>query len=195
MRETLNTERLVLRQPVITDAVRMSALLTDEDIVRMTCTIPYPYLPLAAEFWIIQHAANRRLGNSFGYAISQGGGEIMGVMDLFTNGDGDKEIGYWIGRPYWGNGFITEAAQAVLDEGFRTFDVDYIDAGYFYDNPASGRVLEKLGFERKEMGSNLYSVARGERAAGIELRLPRPETIKPVKSKAQHQALRSQKTA
>jgi RimJ/RimL family protein N-acetyltransferase len=189
MRETLNTERLVLRQPVITDAANMSTLLTDKDIVRMTCTIPYPFVALAAEFWIMQHAASRRLGNSYGYAITKDGGDIMGVMDLFTNGEGDKEIGYWIGRPYWGNGFITEAAQAVLDEGFRTFDVDYIDAGYFYDNPASGRVLEKLGFERKDMGSNLYSVARGECAAGIELRLPRPATIKPVISEVQNQAL------
>lgn len=182
MKETLKTERLVLRQPVITDAARMSTLLSDMDIVRMTCTLPYPYLPLAAEFWVMQHAASRRLGTSYGYAITKDGGEIMGIMDLFTNGDGDKEVGYWIGKPYWGNGYITEAAQAVIEEGFRCFDMDYIDAGYFYDNPASGRVLEKLGFERKEMGSNLYSVARGERAAGIELRLHRPETIKRVRN-------------
>ncbi|NNC37348.1 MAG: GNAT family N-acetyltransferase [Hyphomonadaceae bacterium] len=185
MEETLKTERLVLRQPVITDAARMSQLLTDMDIVRMTCTIPYPYVPLAAEFWIMQHAACRRLGTSYGYAITKDGGEIMGVMDLFTNADGDREVGYWLGRPYWGNGYITEAAQAVIEEGFRTFDIDYIDAGYFYDNPASGRVLEKLGFERKDMGSNLYSVARGERAAGIELRLPRPATIKPIITEGQ----------
>ena len=182
MRNTLNTERLVLRQPVLTDAERMSELMSDEDIVRMTASIPYPFIPLAAEFWIMRQASDWRRGNSYGYAITQDGGEIMGVMDLFQNGDGDKEVGYWIGRPYWGNGYITEAAQAVLDEGFRSFDIDYIDAGYFYDNPASGRVLEKLGFVRKEMGSNLYSVARGERAAGIELRLPRPTTIKPIKS-------------
>lgn len=177
MRETLNTELLVLRQPVITDAERMSTLLTDKDIVRMTGIIPYPFVTLAAEFWIMQHAASRRLGNSYGYAITENGGEIMGVMDLFGNSDGDKEVGYWTGRPYWGNGYISEAAQAIIDEGFRIFDVDYIDAGYFYDNSASVRVLEKLGFERKEMGSNLYSVARCERAAGIELRLPRPTLI------------------
>lgn len=177
MRQTLTTERLVLRQPVITDAKIMSLLLTDMDIVRMTCSIPFPFIPLAAEFWIMQNNANRRLGTNYGYAITQGGGELMGIMDLFTNSDGDKEVGYWIGRPYWGNGFITEAAQAVIEEGFRSFDIDYIDAGYFYDNPASGRVLEKLGFERKDAGSHLYSIARGEKAAGIELRLPRPATI------------------
>lgn len=194
MEETLKTERLVLRQPVITDAARMSKLLSDMDIARMTCTIPYPYLPLAAEFWIMQHAASRRLGTSYGYAITKDGGDIMGIMDLFTNDDGDKEIGYWIGKPYWGNGYITEAAQAIVDEGFRTFDVDYIDAGYFYDNPASGRVLEKIGFERKEMGSNLYSVARGERAAGIELRLPRPATIKPI-SRHEQETLQAASTA
>ena len=65
----------------------------------------------------------------------------------------------------------------MINETFRSFDIEYIDAGYFYDNPASGRVLEKLGFERKDEGSHLYSISRGEKAAGIELRLPRPETI------------------
>ena len=195
MKEILNTERLVLRQPVITDAARMSQLLTDEDIVRMTCSLPFPYIPLAAEFWVMQNAANRRLGTSFGYAITKDGGDLMGVMDLFTNSEGDREVGYWIGRPYWGNGYITEAAQAIIEEGFRTFDIDYIDAGYFYDNPASGRVLEKLGFERKDEGSHLYSVARGEKAAGIELRLPRPATIKPVTAETHSTAREAHETA
>lgn len=174
MRDLLKTERLVLRRPVLTDATRMSELMSDPEIVRMTATIPYPFIPLAAEFWVMRQKSNWERGLSYGYAITQNGGEIMGIMDLFTNGDGDREIGYWLGRPYWGSGYITEAAQAVIDEGFASFDIPYIDAGYFYDNPASGRVLEKLGFQRKEMGSNLYSVARGERAAGIELRLARP---------------------
>lgn len=177
MRNILNTERLVLRRPVLTDAALMSQLMCDPDIVRMTATIPYPFIPLAAEFWIMRQRSNWERQLSYGYAITKDGGEIMGVIDLFTNGDGDREIGYWLGRPHWGNGYITEAAKVLVDEGFASFDIPYIDAGYFYDNPASGRVLEKLGFQRKEMGSNLYSVARGERAAGIELRLPRPATI------------------
>jgi len=177
VRNTLKTKRLILRRPVLNDAARMSELMNDQDIVRMTATIPYPFISLAAEFWVMRQKSNWDRGLSYGYAITENGGDMMGIMDLFTNGDGDKEIGYWIGRPYWGKGFITEAGQAIINEAFSTFDVPYIDAGYFYDNPASGRVLEKLGFERKEMGSNLYSVARGERAAGIELRLTRPATI------------------
>ena len=177
MRDILKTERLVLRKPVLADATRMSDLMSDPDITRMTATIPYPFIPLAAEFWIMRQKSNWERGLSYGYAITENGGDIMGVMDLFTNGDGDREIGYWLGKPYWGKGYITEAARAIIDEAFARFEIDYIDAGYFYDNPASGRVLDKLGFERKEMGSNLYSVARGERAAGIELRLHRPTPI------------------
>ena len=179
MRETLKTENLVLRRPVMTDATRMANLLSDPDIVRMTASIPYPFFPISAEFWIMAHRANWNRGISFGYAITKDGGDLMGIMDLFTNSDGDREIGYWIGRPYWGNGYITEAAQALIDEAFSTFDIPFIDAGYFYDNPASGRVLKKLGFVEKEMGSNLYSIARKERAAGIELRLTRPASITP----------------
>jgi len=97
----------------------------------------------------------------------------MGVMDLFTNCDGDSELGYWLARDYWGHGYITEAAAAVLLEGFSALSLPYIDAGYFVDNPASGRVLDKLGFVSKNAPSNLYSVARAARCAGIELRLGR----------------------
>jgi RimJ/RimL family protein N-acetyltransferase len=182
VQNVLKTERLTLRRPVLSDAAHMATLLSNLEIVRMTISLPYPYFPISAEFWIMQQSANWRRGISYGYAITGDGGQIMGIMDLFTNGDGDREIGYWLGEPYWGKGYITEAAQAVIDEAFARFDIPYIDAGYFYDNPGSGRVLEKLGFVRKEHGSNFYSISRGECAAGIELRLPRPETIKPGKN-------------
>ena len=125
--------------------------------------------------------ANWRRSTSFAYAITKRGTNsdansdtsMMGVVDLFKNGENDWEIGYWIGKEFWGKGYMPEAAKALLAEGFRVFDPPYIDAGYFADNPASGRVLEKLGFVDKNEPSRLFSVARGERYDGIELRLPR----------------------
>lgn len=192
MRKLLKTERLILRKPALEDAARISKLMDDKDIVRMTASIPHPYTHLCAEFWVMLQLANWRRGIGNAYAITQDGSDLMGIMDLFTNCDGDREIGYWIGRPYWGAGYITEAAQTLIAEAFQTSSIDYIDAGYYYDNPASGRVLEKLGFQRKDMGSHIYSIARGEKAAGIELRLPRPATITPD-METQHQ--RMQKAA
>ena len=173
MREILKTDRLTLRRPAHDDAPVMARLLNDPDILRMTASLPLPYFTLAAEFWIMSQTSDWQRGISYAYIITDEAGNFMGVMDLFTNSDGDREIGYWLARAYWGHGYITEAAIAVLAEGFSSLALPYIDAGYFIDNPASGRVLDKLGFVSKNAPSNLFSVARAERCAGIELRLGR----------------------
>ena len=173
MRDQIKTERLTLRRTQSTDAQTMARRINDPDILRMTATLPMPYFTLTADFWLIRAAADWRQGNSFAYAITHTDDSMMGVVDLFKNSEDDWEIGYWIGKEFWGKGYMPEAAKALLSEGFRVFDAPYIDAGYFEDNPASGRVLEKLGFVDKNEPSRLFSVARGERFTGIELRLPR----------------------
>jgi len=173
MREIITTDRLTLRRPAHADAPVMARLLNDPDILRMTASLPQPFFTLAAEFWIMKQTADWQRGLSYAYVITNQNDGFMGVMDLFTNCDGDWEIGYWLARDYWGHGYITEAASAVISEGFRVFDLAFVDAGYFVDNPASGRVLDKLGFISKNEPSNLYSVARAQRCAGIELRLGR----------------------
>lgn len=173
MRNQIKTERLVLRRTRNSDAQTMARRINEPDILRMTATLPMPYFALTAEFWLMRATADWCQGNSFAYAITRTDDSIMGVVDLFKNSEGDWEIGYWIGKEFWGEGYMPEAAKALLSEGFRVFDVPYIDAGYFEDNPASGRVLEKLGFIDKNEPSNLFSVARGERYVGIELRLRR----------------------
>ncbi len=177
MRDEILTERLTLRKPVLTDAGQIATLLSNPEIARMTGSIPYPFFSLCAEFWVISKRSQWRRDLSYAYAITQNG-ELVGVIDIFMNGEGDRELGYWIGEPYWGHGYITEAAKAVLDEGFEKLGAAYIDAGYFEDNPASGRVLEKLGFVPKNQTSDLFSIARGVRFPGIELRLPRKTAMK-----------------
>lgn len=173
MRNEIKTERLTLRRTRNADAQTLARRINDPDILRMTATLPMPYFALTAEFWLMRASASWRQGLSFAYAITAEDDSIMGVVDLFKNDQDDWEIGYWIGKEFWGYGYMPEAAKGLLSEGFRVFDVPYIDAGYFADNPASGRVLEKLGFIDKNDPSRLFSVARGERFDGIELRLPR----------------------
>ncbi|MEE9272975.1 MAG: GNAT family N-acetyltransferase [Robiginitomaculum sp.] len=172
MREFLQTDRLLLRRPKLSDASTLAKNFNNPDIARMTGTMPYPYFTRAADFWIYNKTAQWQAKQSFAYVITNQQ-EFMGVIDIFTNGHGDRELGYWIGEPYWGHGYITEAANAILSEGFKSLGVDYIDAGYFTDNPASGRVLGKLGFMSRNFESNIYCVARGCRFPGIELRLMR----------------------
>ncbi len=178
MRDEIKTERLLLRRTRNSDAQTMTRRINDPEILRMTATLPMPYLSLSADFWLLRAAANWRQGLSFAYAITAADDSIMGIVDLFKNDQDDWEIGYWIGKEFWGFGYMPEAAKALLLEGFRVFDVPYIDAGYFSDNPASGRVLEKLGFIDKNDPSKLFSIARGERYEGIELRLPRNTAVR-----------------
>ena len=173
MRDQIQTKRLTLRRPRLSDAKMMAKRLNNPDILRMTATLPMPFFALSGEFWLMRAAANWRLGHSYAYAITHTDDSLMGIVDLFKNHEDDWEIGYWLGKDFWGKGYMPEAAKALLSEAFQTFDTPYIDAGYFKDNPASGRVLEKLGFVAKNETSNLYSVARGKRYTGIELRLPR----------------------
>ena len=178
MRDEIKTERLTLRRTRNADARTMARRINNPEILRMTATLPMPYFTLHAEFWLMRASANWRQGLSFAYAITAEDDSIMGVVDLFKNDQGDWEIGYWIAKEFWGYGYMPEAAKGLLRESFRVFDVPYIDAGYFADNPASGRVLEKLGFVSKNETSNLFSVARGERFEGIELRLPRNTAVR-----------------
>jgi len=173
MRDHIQTERLTLRRPRLSDARTMARRINDPDILLMTVTLPMPFFTLTAEFWLMRATANWRRRQSYAYAITSTDDSLMGVVDLFKNEHDDWEIGYWLGKEFWGKGYMPEAAKALLTESFYTLDMPYIDAGYFEDNPASGRVLEKLGFVAKNETSHLYSVARGQRFTGIELRLAR----------------------
>ena len=75
----------------------------------------------------------------------KGDGAYMGKCGIHLK-DCGFELGYWLGRPYWGMGYATEAAAQVVAFAFRNLRAERVWAGWFFDNPASGRVLEKLGF-------------------------------------------------
>ena len=163
MRETLHTERLTLRQLEARDAKGFSKFCTDIDVAKMTGSIPHPFPLLAAEFKVMDLLAQKRRGLAHPYAITlkDGDDEIIGVADLFKRNDEALwEIGYWIARPYWKQGFMTEACSALLTEANAALGHDDRAAGVFTDNPASARVLEKLGFERIGETETYFSMAR-----------------------------------
>ncbi len=171
MRNHLQTQRLNLRWPQLSDAKAIAENLGDYDVAKMTGSIPYPYFELSAEFWILQARAKWYSNAGFAYIITDKAGTLLGCMDLFVNENGDMEIGYWIGKPYWGQGYASEAAAAVVSEAFDTLEIEHIDASHYKDNPASGRVLEKLGFAVHNKDKSLYSLSRTASAPGVELRL------------------------
>ena len=165
MRDTLETDRLTLRTPQLSDGTAIAHHFSDFDVVKMTGTIPYPYLPLAADFWIFRARAHQRQGLRHGYMMETRTGDVIGNVSLFRSSQYDVfEIGYHLGRDWWGHGYATEACYAVLDAA-RTDGQTQVVAGVYDDNPASQRLLAKFGFI--ETGTdNIWCMARGERVSG-----------------------------
>ena len=145
MDRILNTPRLTLRPFDRTDAKSVQKLCGSGSVASMVARVPYPYENGMAEDWIDSHETLRDQGDEYTYAITHCG-HLIGATGLTRQPSGAFELGYWIGKPFWGKGYASEAAKAVHDLGTRALQATKMTAGYFIDNPASGRVLTKLGF-------------------------------------------------
>jgi len=173
---TLRTERLTLRPLELTDAARMGALTSDPGVARMTGGIPCPNPAIAAEGWILLRHARAPLGVEHHFAIDLAGHGLIGVIGAFRRPEEIRvgwEIGYWLGRPYWGCGFATEAGEAFIAH-LRERRMTPLFASHFDDNPASGRVLAKLGFVPTGEVKPGYSLARAGFAPTRLTALPEP---------------------
>ncbi|HHI03693.1 MAG TPA: N-acetyltransferase [candidate division Zixibacteria bacterium] len=143
----LKTERLILRPFRLDDAPRVQELAGDKEVARTTLHIPHPYKDGDAEKWINTHEPMFKLDELVNYAVIMADiNELIGAIGLTLTKDYDRaEIGYWIGKPYWGKGYCTEAAQAILKYGFEALKLNRIFAHYMTNNPASGKVMENIG--------------------------------------------------
>ena len=139
---TLATERLVLRAPQGQDALAIARLANDMRIAANTARIPHPYGIDDADQFIA--GANGRDGGA-AFVITREG-ELIGCCGVDLRDDG-PEIGYWLGLPYWGCGYATEAVRALIDHAFDDLQHGTLQAGARVSNPVSRRVLEKCGFQ------------------------------------------------
>ena len=138
----IRTPRLLLRTPERTDTARLSLLAGDYDVACMTGTIPHPYSEQQAAEWLESVLAGEE-GVVFAILRS---GVVIGCTGYRAFGADHAELGYWIGKPYWGMGYGTEAVEALIAHAFETDGFAYLTAGHFADNLASERVLKKFGF-------------------------------------------------
>ena len=138
----MKTSRLILRSLETRDADQIALLAGDFEVASKTGRIPYPYSREAALQWLTGLDEGERV-----YCI-EFAGALTGLCGYTLRADGSAEIGYWLGKPYWGRGFATEAVRALMDFGFTKGGVKRFTSGHFTDNPASGRVLTKLGFKK-----------------------------------------------
>ena len=160
------SERLFLRPGFPDDWRAILAAVGDEAIVRNLARAPWPYgeadargfasLPqdaMAPHFLVTRPTAR--------------GEELVGSAGMGRDDDGRFELGYWIARPHWGRGYATEAGRAVIEVA-RMLGHRRLVAGHFTDNPASGRVLRKLGFRPTGVTAQRHSAGRGGKADCVE---------------------------
>jgi len=157
------TTRLLLRPGWSQDAPALFEAIADERIVRNLATAPWPYRPGDAEAWL---ATERKASEPslLIFRCTDGAPELIGAIGFGRRPSGAMEFGYWIARRHWGRGYATEAGRALLATARHGLRLKRLDAGHFLDNPASGRVLEKLGFKPTGTIVPYYSAGRGEEA-------------------------------
>ena len=153
------TDRLLLSPGWAEDAPALARAIADERIVRNLAVVPWPYSLRDAEAFL---AAPRDplLPSLLIFERTAGAPLLVGSCGLGRRASGAVELGYWIARPHWGQGFATEAGRALLAIA-KALGLERLEASHFLDNPASGRVLEKLGFQSTGLIAPRLSCARG----------------------------------
>lgn len=159
----IKTERLRLRRPRKGDAGRIASLANDFDVARMTARMPYPYGLDDARAWL-EAVPLKDPAREAVFAVEADGEGLIGMLGFHPGEHGHAELGYWLGRPYWGRGYATEAARAAMGWAERDWRRRMVVAGHFADNPASGEVLCKADFLYTGEVLEQPSRARGARA-------------------------------
>ncbi len=168
---TLYTPRLTLRALTLADAPRIHELVSDARIAATTARIPHPYPAGEAEKYIQSLAEAAAEATRYSFGITLAGtrtpgrehdlldtGHLIGVMGIREIDPAHRRgtLGYWIGVPYWNKGFATEAGRAVLSFAFTRLDLNRVAADHFAGNPASGRVMQKLGMTQEGVLRQLF---------------------------------------
>lgn len=155
----IRTERLLLRPGWIEDAPALASAIGDEAILTKLAQVPSPYRVSDAE-WFLRQSHQPPLMPLLIFLRTEGVPRLIGGTGLHDQ-DGEVELGYWLARDMWGLGYATEAGHAVIRMARHSLRLPRLVSGHFIDNPASGRVLTKLGFR-----ATGQTVARESRARG-----------------------------
>jgi RimJ/RimL family protein N-acetyltransferase len=166
------TQRLLLRPGWSEDAPALFEAIADEGIVRNLATAPWPYCFAHAQAFLARERAPHDAACLI-FLRGEGAPRLVGGIGFgpMPGSVGLREFGYWIARPYWGRGFATEAGRALIANARDTLRLKRLDAGHFLDNPASARVLCKLGFKPTGVTRVRYSAGRRAEAECREFAL------------------------
>jgi len=171
-RTNLRTQRLTLRPFEVEDAERVLEIQSNWNVTRMLRRAPWPQTLELTRSWLASHPEEWRAGTGYRFAVVHRG-RLIGCADVDEIEPDGGVIGYWLEEAAWGQGFASEAAGAVIDFAFDKLGLGRLTTGHAADNPASGRVLAKLGFER--IGeTRVWSNPRGEEIRQIRYARGRP---------------------
>lgn len=151
----IQTKRLALRAFTAADAPRVFEIQSHWDVTRMLAIPPYPPVLDDIAAWLKEHAAEWRAGTAYRFAMVIDG-KVIGCADVDEIRSGSGELGYWIDPDYWGQHLGSEAAAAVHAFAIQTLGLRRLSAGHAADNPASGRILVRLGFRWVEDRTRWY---------------------------------------
>jgi RimJ/RimL family protein N-acetyltransferase len=147
---TLTGPSVELRPFTLDDVEVVAKLAGAREVADTTLSIPYPYPREAASGWIQTHRTMWESGGGVHFAITVPSEGVVGAMSLVINQAQDwAELGYWVGVPYWGRGYCTDAAWLAVDFAFRELGLHRVQAHHLIRNPASGRVMQKIGMQRE----------------------------------------------
>lgn len=169
---TLRTRRLILRQPLHSDAPRLARLLDNFAVSAKLARVPYPYSEADAIWWLGTWRADKPPAET-GFSLELPGEGLIGHCGFHLT-DGEPTIGYWLAEPFWNRGFMSEATEAVLGWYFDVTSAMHINSGVFHFNKASLAVQKKLGFTQIGTGT-LHCLARHEDLRHIDTRLTRAD--------------------
>jgi len=144
---TLSTDRLRLRSLALADAPAVQSLLADYDIAAGALNIPHPYPEGYGEYWIRRVLSAAANSTRFPFALVRWEDNLLvGTVNLLTHPhDRRDEMGYWLGKPFWRQGYMTEAVRRVVQFAFEDLQVNRLQAACFSWNVASARVMQKVG--------------------------------------------------
>ncbi|MDA7948487.1 MAG: GNAT family N-acetyltransferase [Hyphomicrobiaceae bacterium] len=148
----LTTSQLILRPPRIDDAEAVAAIANNLKIAEQTRRMPYPYRVEDAHNWIASLPDSQECAFVIARKCDNA---IVGASGLGVGDTGEHEVGYWIGEPFWGNGYATEAARAVIDYAFANLSISLLNSRCRVVNEASRRVLVKCGFQLVGTGMSM----------------------------------------
>jgi len=169
------TPRLLLRPGFPEDAPALAGAIGDQMIARNLAVVPWPYTLRDAEAYLAS-PRDPILPSFLIFERTETEPRLVGSCGLGRRPSGAVEMGYWIARPYWGCGLATEACGALIEIA-RALGLASLEGSHFIDNPASARVLEKLGFEPRGAIAPRLSCARGEEVPARLMQLRLSETV------------------